>query len=55
MAMRRALVTTAVCETMVRMVNQAPVVKEGGRSEVGEGEGGREKRKCERGYKRRKG
>ena len=40
MAMRRALVTTAVCETMVRMVNQAPVVKEGGRSEVGEGEGG---------------
>ena len=39
MAMRRALVTTAVCETMVRMVNQAPVVEEVGRSEVGEGEG----------------
>ena len=39
MAMRRALVTTAVCETMVRMVNQAPVVKEGGKSEVEEGGG----------------
>ena len=36
MAMRRALVTTAVCETMVRMVNQAPVAEEGGGSEVGE-------------------
>ena len=45
MAIRRALVTTAVCETMVRMVNQAPVAEEGGGSEVGEGG----KRECERG------
>ena len=29
--------TTAVCETTVRMVNQAPVAEEGGGSEVGEG------------------
>ena len=38
MAMRRALVTTAVFETTSRMVNQAPAVEEG-RNEEGEGLG----------------
>ena len=37
MAMRRALVTTAVFETTSRMVNQAPAVEEGrGNDERGE-------------------